>query len=158
MLTSLTHPHNLRSTQGELKMLNACRAREYVCTVGRYCAAVLAVLVFLMAAPAYAQGQGQGQAKRGDGADIKGRIQKILDKHDAVLATVKTKLEQRCANGGPNCDLMRKHLLKAEAAQDRAKKQHGRTKDTDYADIRSPKRAKCKGKCSDTNPEIEVEA
>lgn len=135
-------------------MINARPKREHVCTGLRFLGAVLVASACLSPLQAHAQGQGQG--KRGDGADIKGRIQKILDKHDTVLATVKTKLEQRCTNG-PNCDLMRKHLLKAEAAQDRAKKQHGRTKDTDYADIRSPKRAKCRGKCSDTNPEIEVE-
>jgi hypothetical protein len=44
----------------------------------------LAVVVFLGVGPAQAQGQGQG--KRGDGTDLKGRVDRILEKHETLLA------------------------------------------------------------------------
>lgn len=135
-------------------MMKSCRGREYVCTVLRFCGALLLASVFLGPAPAHAQGQGP---KRGDGDDLKGRVDRILEKHDVLLGTVKSKFEARCQNGGRNCDVMEKTLRKAEAAQGRAKGHQSRMRSDDYGGLKGTKRAKCKGKCSDTNPEVEIE-
>lgn len=112
-------------------------------------------LALCSASPSSAQAC-QGSAKKGDGADIQCRIDQVLEKHDALIGTMKQKLGT-CQ--GPNCDTLSKHFAKVEAAQGRAKRQHGRMKPTDYEDVNSRKKAKClatNGNCYETPTDLEI--
>lgn len=126
----------------------------YVCV--RRMIAGLALAGFVLLSGAHAQAQGQGQGKKGDGDDLKLRVDRILEKHDVLLGTVKSKFEARCQSNDRNCDVMRKTLDRAEKAQVRAKSQQRRMRGEDYGGLRSIKRAKCNGKCSETN-EVAIE-
>lgn len=123
---------------------------------GWFCGAVL-VATLLSSVPSYAQkAECAAGKKRGDGADIQCRMDAILAKHDALIGKVKGKLDS-CR--GPNCDLMQEHLKKVQAAQQRAKTQHGRVKQTEYDELNTTTKAKCKGgkNCFTTPEDVVVE-
>lgn len=117
--------------------------------------ALLAAFLLCSPAPASAQAAECGtRGKRGDGADIQCRLDAVLAKHQAVIGTMKDKLN-RCA--GSNCEIMQDHLKKIESAQSRAKGQHGRFAAEDFEDLNTTRKSRCKSKnCIETPTDLDV--
>lgn len=112
------------------------------------CGVLLAVLL----SPAASLAQPQ---QKGDGDDIKSRMDAVIAKHETLVTTLKQKFST-CV--GRNCDVMQEHLKKVDSAHQRAKKQHDKFSADDYATVNRKQRAKCKGKqCVDDPTEIDVE-
>jgi hypothetical protein len=97
------------------------------------------------AAPSVAQ-----PPRKGDGPDIKSRMDAVLAKHEILVNTLKERFSH-CV--GRNCDVMQEHLKKVESAHQRAKTQHAKFSADDYAVVNKKQRVKCKGKNCVQDPE-----
>lgn len=100
----------------------------------------LASALFLATLPAHSQSScpPPGSA-RGDGNDIKCRIQNTLSKNETLLTTVKNKMGE-CNH--PKCALRQQQIARAQAAHNRAVSANSRLTGDDFAELNRKRKGK----------------
>jgi hypothetical protein len=92
--------------------------------------------------PSCAPGMTPDSCMRGDGDDIKCRINNVLARNQALMDTLTSQLGN-CSSADRHCTGMQNNLKHAQNSQMKAMKANGRAKGTDYDDLNTLRKEKC---------------
>ena len=113
----------------------------------RNAAFVLAGLLLWGAVPLHAQNPGpsdcttRGGAKRGDGADLQCRMDRLLEKQQTLLTSIKDRMGP-CTDSPNRCELLEKRFERAQKAHDLAVRGNGRLRPDDFVELNRKRKGK----------------